>query len=253
MNFLENFAIPQSAHHIELLYGLLILTFLLFVPYLAMVTGSLLLSLRFNKKGDRTGEKINYDLAKRIIDIVTYNKSLSFALGIIPVLSMIFSYAQILQGTGSGIAEDMLIALVLLIIAIIALYTYKYSFHFKDILGKVNDEDEEVEKYKVGSQKLFKKAGKLSLYLTLFTAWVFFAVVSAARESSMWGSNFFEMLFSVDAIVSFLGFIVLSDFITAVVVFYAYFRPNTEFKLPEEEKTALKNILLATILLTVFL
>lgn len=258
MNFLENFAIPQSAHHIELLYGLLILTFLLFIPYLALVTGSLILSLFFNRKGKATGDSKYFGLAKKLIDIITFNKSISFALGVVPLLSIIFSYAQLLQGVNSGVPEYLLAALILLLVSIVSLYTYKYSFHLKDILDSSDVKSDDAEKFKSASNTLFNKTGKYSLYLLLLTSWIFFGAISIARESSMWENSFYDVFFSVDSIVKFVGFIFLSLFVTSITVFYTYFRPNTEFKTDESERellrsTTLKTALVSLLFLPIFL
>lgn len=250
MNFLENFAIPQSAHHIELLYGLLVLTFLLFVPYISLVTGSLILSLHYNKKGKRTGDEKYYSIAKRIIDIVTFNKSISFALGLIPLLSIIFSYSQLLQGVNSGVPEYLLFALIMLMIAIITLYTYKYSFHLKDILSSPQLENGEAIKFRNASQKLFNKTGNYALWFFIFTAWLFWGAVSIARESSLWDNSFVDLFFTWDALVKLAGFIVVSIFITSITLLYTYFRANTDFELEDEEKNILSERFLKTALLT---
>ncbi len=242
MNFLENIALPQSAHHIELLYGLLILTFILFIPYLALVNGALFYSLYFNRKGNKTGEDKYFSIAKRIIDLVTFNKSMSFAVGVIPLLSIIFSYAQLLQGTNSGVPEYLLFALISLLLSLISLYTFKYSFHLKGLLDNLTNEDLEAEKYKAGVQTLFNKTGRYSLLFTILTAWIFIGAVTMARQASLWDNNFIELLFSLKSIVNLFGFFFLSIFITSVVSFYVYFKPNSEFVLGEEESNLLKSV-----------
>lgn len=129
MDLLDHSVLPQSAHHMVLLRYLLSLTFILFFLYASVLFGSLLYSLYFRRKGEKSGEKKYKRFSKELIDQVTFNKVIAIAFGVVPLLSAVFGYAQLLHNSGLNVPEFLLLALLLLIIALLFVYTYKYTFH----------------------------------------------------------------------------------------------------------------------------
>ena len=129
MDLLDKSILPQSAHHLMLLKYLLVITTLIFFTYTSILFGSLFFSLFFRRRGVRTGSRIDHRFAGELIDLVTFNKSVSFALGVVPLLSSIFGYAQLLHLTNLNVPGYLLISLIFLIVALIPIYIYKYTFH----------------------------------------------------------------------------------------------------------------------------
>jgi cytochrome c len=210
-----------------LLRYLLILTYILFIPYISVLFGAAYLSLSYNKKGEQGGNKFYFKLAKDIIDLATINKSIAFALGIIPLLSATFCYAQLLSSGKVSLTGYLLTALLFLVAGLISLYSYKYSFHLKDIFGSVKEETEDVKnelnKYKNISESLFKSAGKWGFYLILIAVYIFFGAASLAIDPSRWESvsSIFSMIFSFSALLKFLLFVSFAFVTTSIVgVFY---------------------------------
>ena len=103
MDFLDQSVLPQSSSHILLLKYLLGLTYILFLPYVSVLFGTLVYSLYFSRKSNKTGEGIYRDFSKELIDIITYNKGIAFALGILPLTCFVFGYSQIFHLTGSNV------------------------------------------------------------------------------------------------------------------------------------------------------
>ena len=269
MNFLDKLVIPQSAHHMVLLKYLLVLTFILFIPYVSVLFGSLSLSLYFKKKAAKTSDHKYLKFAKELIDLVTFNKVIAFGLGIVPVLSMTFCYSQLLHTSGASAPEYIFIGLLLFIIAILFIYTFKYTFHLKDIFALASlksdsaDEDskEELNKYTANTVSLNAKSGFYGCLFLIVATYVFNAGIQMTADPSMWGNDtgFLQVLFSLDAIAYYLQFIAGAFALTSVFLFYKNFRPNAEHKVHDEEysvlvkHTSLTVGLISTILLPVFI
>ncbi len=250
MEFLDSFVLPQSDHHMVLLQYLLILTYILLIPYMGVLIGATYLSLNYNKKGKQSGNKFYFKLAKDIIDLATINKSVAFALGIVPMLSAAFCYAQLLSSSEISLTGYILVSFLFLIAGVISIYSYKYSFHLKDIFNSVKEESNEISgelnQYKNVSQSLFNSAGNWALYLILFAAYVFFGATTLAIDPSRWesASSIFSIIFSFSTLMKFLFFVSIALVTTTVVgLFYL----NEELKeTANEYKEFVKDNLLKT-------
>lgn len=236
MEFLDKFVLPQSAHHMELLKTLLIITYLLFIPYLSVLFGSLSLSLIYNWLGKKRNNKLYLHFAKDLIDLVTVNKSISFGLGVIPLLSAIFCYAQLLHGSGVNVGGYLLFALLTFVLSIILVYLYKYSFHLKDIFQlaesneKVDDKElkTEITSYKNVAQMLYEKTGKYALLFLVITIYFVGGSIQLASDSTRWGEvdSFIGIIWSLSSLTYFLYFIIASVSITSASLLYVHFRDN---------------------------
>lgn len=247
MDFLENSVLPQSAHHMVLLKYLLVLTFILFIPYVSALFGSLTISLYFKRKGEKASDKNYLRLAKDLIDIVTFNKGVAFALGIVPMLSSAFCYAQLLHLSGAAVPGYILLALIFFIISLLLIYTYKYAFHLKSILelaAKQNTEQEdlnaELNSYQKSTATLYSKTGLYGLIFLFIATYIFVAAVQLATDSSQWGSasTLINALFSINAFTYYIQFIALAFAVTSALILYKYFRPNSDAVIHDENYSA---------------
>ena len=197
MEFIDNLVMPQSAEHMALLKDLLILTYLIFIPYLSLLLGSAMLSVYYSRKGNAESNPMYLQFAKEMIDIVTFNKSAAFGFGIVPASSALFCYAQLFHGSVISLSGYFVWVIVLMLTAFVFLYSYKYSFHLKDILSALNKSADELnsldredfEEYKLRSSKLYSGSGKWALIFLLLAAYVF----SGALQLSVRSQNYVAM------------------------------------------------------------
>src|SRR5688572_9287225 len=96
MEFIDELVIPASANHVMVLKYMLMISLLLLIPYLGMVLGATFLSTRYAKKGSIEGNSNYKRFSKDVIEKLSITRGAEFALGIIPVLSALFAYAQLL-------------------------------------------------------------------------------------------------------------------------------------------------------------
>ncbi len=266
MDFLDKIVLPQSANHMELLRGLLTITFIILIPYLSILTGSTIYSILYLKKKKTGKESLYFKFAKELIDMVTLNKSMAFGFGIIPLITAVFCYAQLLDKTGSYVAYHLTVSLIFLIAALLFLYTYKYAFHLKDIfrfissdkIKESNDEsiEDEFEKYSSTADRIFNKFAGWGLLFLLIADYKLINAIQLALNPQKWAPNpsFLSVWFSVPVIVNFITFLIASLAVTAIVVLYIYFRPNSNFKGNDEYLNIVKNFSLKSgLLFTLFI
>lgn len=262
MDFLDKLVLPQSAHHMVLIKYLLVLANILLVPYLSVLTGSLIFSIFFKRRAERSNNPHSYRFSKELVDLVTFNKSVAFALGIVPLLSSAFGYAQLLHLSSSDVPNYLFLAAIFLLAAVVMIFTFKYSFHYKDIfkvadekgIGANDFEKEEISKYSINTNAMNKKAGMIALYATVFAVYFYVGAVQLAIDSERWNGNIniVSIIFSLSTLVNFLQFFVGSLALTSIVVLYKYFRPNSTVKGEGEyfeyiKKFSLSNSLVLTI------
>lgn len=236
MEFLDKLVLPQSAHHMVLLKYLLVLTFILLIPYLSVLFGSLTLSLYFERKSAKTSDNKYYRFAKELVDQVTFNKGVAFALGLVPMLSAAFCYAQLLHLSGLNVPEYILISFLFLLAAVILIYTYKYTYHLKEIFEFASNKSdsqsgiiEELESYNFRTSHLHKRAGWYGIIFLTIAIYMFIGSVQSAVDAKNWndGSNLLLIIFSLDTITYFLQFLAASIGLTAAYTLYRNFRSNS--------------------------
>lgn len=231
MEFLDNLVLPQSSEHIELLHYMLMLVLFLFVPFISIILGGTSLSLYFRKKGVDESNPVFLKFAKDIIDMLTINKSMGIILGIVPLLTSVLVFAQLLHTADVSTITYLTISFFLTAIGLILIYTYRYSLSFKNIFDSIQDlktDDPEVKdelaKYRKGNHRLSNKTGWYGLFLLVIALWIFVAAVTLATYPDKWGSeNLMYMLFSWEVLSRFLHFIAAAFALTGGAVLFGFF------------------------------
>jgi len=253
MDLLDHSVLPQSAHHMVLLRYLLSLTFILFFLYASVLFGSLLYSLYFRRKGEKSGENKYKRFSKELIDQVTFNKVIAIAFGVVPLLSAVFGYAQLLHNSGLNVPEFLLLALLLLIIALLFVYTYKYTFHLKEIFQFAEEKNvesqngkyltEEISSYYFKTGRLHKQSGLYALLFLTVTVYIFLSTVQLASDTARWASdnNLFGLIFSFSALIDFIQFIAAAFSVTSALVLYLQFKTNNGIEHDDNYKSFVKN------------
>ena len=252
MEILENIALPQSALHIDLLSYLIVLTLLLLLPYISVLFGSTLLSVMFNRKGRFYANTTYIKFSKKLIDLVTFNKSAAIGFTILPILSLAFIYTQLLQNTGADVYDNLIFAIVILFSALILIFTYKYSFHLSDIFylidGEKTNDVQEFQVYKEKTNSLLQNSGPIGFLFLTISIYIVIGAIKYTSDSTNWGDNSLSnLIFSAPTLISFLYFISLSMAMTSVSILYIFFKPNSEYsKNPTDESKYIRDFALRT-------
>jgi cytochrome c len=231
MEFLDKLVLPQSAEHIELLTYMLILILFLFIPFISVILGGTSLSLYFRKKGTDAGNPLYLKFAKDVIDLLTINKSAGIILGILPLLTSVLIYAQLLHKANIGTLSYLVGAFFLATISIILIYTYRYSLSFTSIFNSIKDLKtdepelkEELDKFKKGNQSLSIKSGIYGLLLLFVSLWIFVASVTLVTFPEKWeGQELIFLVFSWQVLSGYIQFIAAAFAITGGAILFGFF------------------------------
>ncbi len=266
MEFLDKIVLPQSSEHIQLLHYLLILIQFLFIPFIGMVLGGTTLSLYFKRKGLNEDNNHYLRFAKDIIELVTVNKGTGVIIGIAPMLTSILIYAQLLHSSQIATVSYMMFAFILISIALILIYAYRYSLTFSEIFSSIDETkisdhiiSSDIKKFRTGNQHLNNKSGKYGIVLLYISLWIYIAAIAMSTFNSVITSNSVFALFSIEALIKYIAFILLAFAITGGVIFFGFFYwEGGKKNLDEEYKnfvksTATKVTFISAILFPIFL
>jgi len=131
MQFLEKFVISPSPDHLLLLKILSVLLFLIHIPYVSVLFGSTILSVIFQGRNRRESNSFFLRLAGDLRSFGVVNINSTLLLGFLPLITLMFVFAQIYQGTSFAVANYLLIVLALASVGfgIVHLYRSRFSQH----------------------------------------------------------------------------------------------------------------------------
>ncbi len=132
MGFLDKLVLPPSAEHLTLVKYLLVLVYLIHIPFISMLMGGAFFSIAFNlsDKGKRNANHRRF--ARELIDTFAYRKSVGLILGVIPLLTLFFVYAQILYNADLLLFNTFLPVILLVAVGLVLIYVYQRSFDSRD-------------------------------------------------------------------------------------------------------------------------
>ena len=233
MEFLKDIAIPQSLEHFRLLVLITTLSSLVLIPYLGFVTGSSLLSMWYNHRGRRDNNVVFLQFAHKLIDRALFNKSLILFLSILPGLSLVFVYAQFLQGTQSMGASLAGFGFLFLLIGMVLLYSYKYTFRVQEILRSYrqllkdhpNDQSEKtVAAYQESNTQAHFRSGRYGVIFLCAAFMLYAAAISVTANPLNWDlDSVFTLVVSVNVWLKIVEFLFLCIGATGIgILFFSF-------------------------------
>ena len=237
MDFLQNLVIPATTQHLLMIKVILGLAMIIFLPFFGMLLGGTAFSVIFNSYGRKHRNQMFIRFAKDIIDKLAINRFVGVGLGVIPLLSITFCYAQLLFGQSVISISLLLVATLLLTIAVSFVYSYQSTFQieslietFKDISGLDKHEletkvPEEVSDYEFDLLNTNSNAGLWGLVLLIITALFFAGGTSIALNSDRYQDfqNIAQMFLSGSTFINFLMLIVFSVTASGVAILFFFF------------------------------
>jgi len=242
MEFLNNFVLPQSAEHIELLHYMLLIVLFLFIPFISIVFGGIILSVIYRRKGVKENNNFYLRLAKEIAEITTINKSVGFILGIAPIIASILIYSQLLHNSQVTNLNYLGLALVFVTISLIFIYSYRYSLSFNSIFNSFSGKEvvdpaviEDVHKLSDESNRISKKAGSFGLLFLFLGLWFFVTGITIPTLYSSWKiDNFIFGLFSWEVLSRFIFYILFALALTGGMVLFTFLEDEKKKRVKDE-------------------
>jgi len=206
MELFNDLVIPVGSTHLTLIRLMLYISSAFLFTYIGLLFGSVWLSAFAKSKAKKNNDVAYHKLAQDMLNVGTGITGMWFGLGLVPMLSFILSYPQLLSGTESDVVGYLFVALFLLLMGIAAAYGYKSAMIFKSVFysfktnvrststGVVDDFhhlDEEVENN--GSF-----ASIWSIIFLIIATWFVAGATTYAYDTSLWGASIFDMIFSMN-------------------------------------------------------
>ncbi len=205
MQFSDQFTLLATPAHLSLVKMLLIVMFLLHLPYIGMFIGSSFFSVWFNFSGKRNNNQLNATFARDLIDMVAFNKSIGVILGVLPLLVIALIYSQILHQGNATTLPYLINSFLPIIVGLIFVYIYKYTIRME--------------------KDIFWLVGAFGVLLLLAGYFVFIASISRFHDPEKWTfiKNPFQLLIGTHAMGSYLAFLTSSFAMTGIGVIFFFF------------------------------
>lgn len=218
MDFLKQLALPQSAAQIEVLHFVMNFVQILFLPFAGYLFGALALSLYYGRAGRKRNDNNALHFAKDVIDHVLPNKSILFLFGVVPYITLVFAYAQLLQGTDAISVSVLTWGLLFFIAGSAFASSYNSAFKLSSVLETIRQGNDEISVFRTELSEQKRTSGKYSLLFLFVGIFFLFAGTTLASEPTRWSSvtTVIELAFSFPVIVKFLQFMLLSFTVATV-------------------------------------
>lgn len=222
MEFFDSLVLPQSSEHIALLQFIQMLIYFIFLPFSGLLLSGTAISVFYKRKGEKENNHNFILFAKEVIETVTVNKSAGFILGIVPALSTVLIYAQLLHASNSYIISFLFLAFLLYTTGLILIYIYRYAFVFNEVFSGINkfekhlEDDDEFSGIINGSNRLKNIAGIYGIIFMALSVLLIFGSISLSIYPVMWNKihNIFALVFSAGTFIRFFFFISASFALT---------------------------------------
>lgn len=241
MDFLKDVALPQSLQHVSLLHFIYAVVFMLFLPFVSLLIGSSIASLSFLTKGRKANNYHALRFAKDLIDITIVNRSVLLIFGIIPFLSLLLIYAQLLHKTEAISVGILSASFFLFAVASYLLYSYKFTFALESMFDHVkvalkNDETltpltgltevtDAIETFRKSNIKSNYRRGLWGTILLLLFSFLFIAGSTLTLEPKAWSTveTLFPLLIEPLVWLRFLHLLTISFAMTGAAALYFLF------------------------------
>lgn len=269
MNFFDQLVIPPSPQHAALLNVIQVLAFVIFMPFTGMLAGGSLLSVCFNYLGKKKQNEFYIRFSKDLIEKLSISRNAGYALGMLPVVTILFVYAQFLYDAKLISVNLLLLSVIFFIASYVLIYNYKQSFQLEKIFNSfkslIKPEGEKIpadvtdyENKIISSNSRYGSYGTVILYLAIF---LFVGSITIASNTQDWTDidNIFGLIVSGDIWINFLFFISFSFAITGGAILFFFFswqggvKDISDEYLNHIKKYAVNIAFISTLALPVFL
>ena len=144
--------------------------------------------------------------------------------GILPFISLLFAYAQLLQHTDNVAVSMIFFAFLLFSAAVVLLYTYRYTFRLEALISIASSASntEDLEEYAATTSRLHDRAGFWGeLLLTGALILLIAGVAAASSPTSV--TTLADALFSLESLARILQSAVASGMFTGAAILYFFF------------------------------
>jgi len=235
MDFLKEAALPQSTEHFQLLLLMLNLVYVVFLPYFGFLLGSAILSLRAVRAESSPGWKHRHRLAKDVMEIALHSGGVMAFFGIVPAWTMVFIYAQLLQGTAAISVGLMGYGALLFLGGVLLLLAYRQAFRLAPLAETYDQlrrtdpasaeqlqESAAYARNRVASQS---RLGRWGVALLVLSSILTIGAMAVASNQGNWAGvgSVFELFLSPGFLLKYLQFLAVAAGATGLGILFFFF------------------------------
>jgi cytochrome c len=194
------------------------------LPYIALVTGSILLAVYADRRAaEEGGMRL---LARRLITAVLPSRTFFTFFAVLPALAVVFVYAQVLQATPALAAGCAVLAVLLLIAAGVSAFAYQYTFRLSEVLRDAQAAGSASAELQAGARTTHQKSGTVAAWTIALASFFLSAATAIGIRPSAWtGIGSLPALFiSLDVWLTWFVFLTLAAAMTGVGLLFFHHR-----------------------------
>ncbi len=232
MNIFEQFVLPPTSEHNSLLIIIQIISFMIYYPFIGMLTGGLILSKYFNWKAKSASNPIYKDFADDISKKLTFSKGAGYGLGFLPIFSIALVYSQFLYSSKIAYISTFLISAILYLISLVFVYKYKSLANTESVISFYNNTSaihkslpEDVLEYETKLLKNKNSNLSLAIYGLLISTFFFIGGITLSDNMADWSSfsSIFVTLINLKVWINFIFFLIIAFTVTGSGIIFLFF------------------------------
>jgi cytochrome c len=234
MDLLKTIAFPQPTEHYHLLLLILAFAYVVSVPYLGLVLGSSVLSLRLRRRWQESSDDRLLRFSADLMDVALNDRKLPLFLGVFPSAALVFIYAQLFQRTNAIVVSLMTVGFLLISAGLYFLSSYRDAHRWLRFLdayrqGAKGSADPAMTPLVQSSVErqgaILTSGGRNGVSLLAGGMFLAMGATAVASDRSAWDlvGSLLDLLLSGAAWIKFLGFLSISGTVTGIGVLFFFF------------------------------
>lgn len=226
----DQFFLPPTADHLELVKYLILLMYFIHVPFMSLMIGGTFFSIWFKLLELVEKKPLYGKLSAYYEDKLIFPRIAGIILGALPPFVLVFMYGQVFYESEIPAVPFMALTAVLIAAGISLIYFYRVSLRFTQITDRF--------------RLLIGGAGLLILFLAYF---IFTALTSLMLDPGRWYlvHGFSDLLFSWNVIARLLNFTAAAVAVSGAMIVFLTFtwkeeETDTSVKLTADERDYLR-------------
>jgi mono/diheme cytochrome c family protein len=209
MEFLSQHIIPPTAHYLDLLQSIMVLTYMIHLPYIGMVIGGVGSAMWFTLADSDHPNPRYARFAGDLLEVFLGNRIAILVLGILPIFVLTLCYLEWFVGAGQTPLSYIPWTLIPVVLGFGALMLYRRSF--------------ETRRRNIHAHLGW---GSLGVVLLLTAYFILMAILCRLQDPEKWfrATNLGIMLLNWNAIWRFLFFMHFSFALTGAAILFFFFR-----------------------------
>jgi cytochrome c len=227
MEFFNQYTLPPNEGNLQLLRYLLVMTFVIHVPYLALVVACTKISLVFNMRDRDIPNATFARIAKDIMDLAVGNRVVVLTFGVLPQIVLWLIYGQWFAQSNATALDLMPVASVLIAVGLVLLVGYRMMLYPEGRNSAINF-----------------ATGSIGFLIFVGGTYGFFGVITRVLDPERWhlALDPVRMMLSFNVIWKFMFFVLSGFTLAGCAMFFFFTWSGRKPAMDDTYRTFVKNL-----------